>query len=339
MRSRCNLIPLRSSGNVLRVICVAANDVDEMRMTSINAVKSLALNFRKINSSLKILLAIIIQCMKIFIAGGNILMTRIICALIISVLMASSAFAGAIEAISLIDTRGQSDTDLLVNAPEVLKNQYYPGGKMPSQILAFYVKFGGQGVLFDAGLKDGHIAAQLRINGIKPEDVNTILITHLHGDHYGGLVDANGNATFPNAEVYVSEYETDYWFNVARNEPVISAMGLYGKRVHLFRWGDEVVPGVKAIDTAGHTPGHTAFLIECDGEKLIIAGDIMHFPEIQLPHPEIAVRYDVDPVKAVQSRKFLLDFAAWKNIPIAGMHITPHGIISVTKSGEGYVRQ
>ena len=310
-----------------------------MRTTRINAEKSLALNFRKINSSLKSLLAIIIHRMKIFIAGGNITMTKIICALIISILMASSAFAGVIEVISLVDTRGQSDTDLLIDAPEALKNQYYPGGKMPSQILAFYVKFAGQGVLFDAGLRDGHIAGQLRVNGINPEDVNTILITHLHPDHFGGLVDADGKTTFPNAEVYVSEYETDYWFNVARNEPVISAMGLYGKRVHLFRWGDEVIPGVRAIDTAGHTPGHTAFLIECEGEKLIIAGDIMHFPEIQLPHPEIAVRYDVDPVKAVQSRKFLLDFAAWKNIPIAGMHITPPGIISVSKSGEGYVKQ
>ena len=101
-------------------------------------------------------------------------------------------------------------------------------------------------------------------------------------------------------------------------------------------FGDEVIAGVKAIDTIGHTPGHTAYLIESDGEKLLIVGDIMHFPEIQLPAPNVAVRYDVDPEKAIQSRKFILDYAAMKNIPIAGMHITPPGLINVKKSGEGY---
>lgn len=90
------------------------------------------------------------------------------------------------------------------------------------------------------------------------------------------------------------------------------------------------------MDTSGHTPGHVSYLIESDDEKLIVAGDIMHFPEIQLPVPDVAVRYDVDPVKAVQSRKFILDYAAWKNIPVAGMHITPPGVIRVKKSGDGY---
>ena len=160
------------------------------------------------------------------------------------------------------------------------------------------------------------------------------MITHLHPDHFGGIVDTAGNASFPNAEVYVSKPEYDYWVDEVKNKSVISALKLY--TVKQFVFGDEVVEGVRAIDTSGHTPGHTSYLIEADGEKLIIAGDIMHFPEIQLPHPEVAARYDTDPVKAVQSRKFLLDYAAWKNIPIAGMHITPPGIISVTKSGEGY---
>ncbi|MBQ4402004.1 MAG: MBL fold metallo-hydrolase, partial [Synergistaceae bacterium] len=144
-------------------------------------------------------------------------------------------------------------------------------------------------------------------------------------------------ASFPNAEVYVSKPEYDYWVNEKKNESVISALKLY--TVKQFAFGDEVVPGIKAIETTGHTPGHASFLVEADGEKLIVAGDIIHFPEIQLPHPEIAVRYDADPVKAVQSRRFLLDYAAWRDIPIAGMHITPPGIIRVMKSGEGYAKQ
>ena len=260
-------------------------------------------------------------------------MARIITALIISVLIASCSYAGGIEAVTLIDTQGQSDTTLLVNASDSLKAEYYPNGKMPSQILAFWINE----VLYDAGLRDGQIAMRLIEIGVSPESVSKILITHLHQDHFGGLLDEAGNAAFPNAEVYVSKPEYDYWVNEVKNESVISALKLY--TVKQFSFGDEVVPGIRAIETTGHTPGHASYLVEADGEKLIIAGDIMHFPEIQLPHPEIAVRYDADPEKAVQSRKFILDYAAWRDIPIAGMHITPPGIIRVMKSGEGYVKR
>ena len=131
--------------------------------------------------------------------------------------------------------------------------------------------------------------------------------------------------------MYVSKPEYDYWVDELKNEAVINTLKLY--TVHLFAFGDEVVPGVRAMDTSGHTPGHVSYLVD---DSLIIAGDIMHFPGIQLPEPDVAVRYDVDPVKAVQSRKFLLDYAAWKKVPVAGMHITPPGVINVKKSGEGY---
>ena len=264
-------------------------------------------------------------------------MTKIIFALTVSVLMASCAFAGGLEVTTLVETQGQSDTGLLLNASDSLKAEYFPEGKMPSQILAFWVKVGDNGILFDTGLRAGNIPEELAKNGVSPENVKMILLTHLHGDHYGGLVNSEGKASFPNAEVYVSKPEYDYWVNELKNEGVISALKMY--RVNQFAFGDEVVAGVRAIDTAGHTPGHVSFLAESGGDKIIIAGDIMHFQTIQLPHPDVAVKYDVDPVKAVQSRKFLLDYAAWKNIPVAGMHIMIPGIISVTKSGEGYVKQ
>ena len=257
-------------------------------------------------------------------------MTKIIAALIISAIIATCSYAGGIDVLMLTDVQAQSDTSLLVNASDSLKAEYFPDGKMPSQILAFWVN----GILYDTGLRDEAVLTRLAEKGIAPESVKTILITHLHPDHFGGLVQLDGGASFPKAEVYVSKPEYDYWVNEVKNKSVISALKLY--TVHTFQFGDEVVPGVKAIETTGHTPGHASYLVEADGEKLIVAGDIMHFPEIQLPHPEIAVRYDTDPVKAVQSRKFILDYAAWRDIPIAGMHITPPGIIRVVKSGEGY---
>lgn len=278
----------------------------------------------------------ITQSAKNFTDGG-VIMTRIIFALVLSIFAASCAFAGGLEVLTLVETQGQSDIGLLVGASDSLKAEYFPDGKMPSQILAFWVMAGDNGILFDAGLRAGNIPAELSTKGIDTENVKTILLTHLHGDHFGGLVNAEGRATFPNAEVYVSKPEYDYWVNELKNDAVISALKLY--RVKCFAFGDEVVPGVRAIDTAGHTPGHVSFLVEYDGGKIIIAGDIMHFQTIQLPHPEVTVKYDVDPVKAVQSRKFLLDYAAWKKIPVAGMHIMLPGIISVTKSGDGYEKQ
>ena len=257
-------------------------------------------------------------------------MYKLLAALAIIAIMSQSAYASSINVVSLLDVQGQSDTTLLINAPDDQITNLFPDGKMNSQILAFWIN----GVLYDAGLSDGHIISELAKNGVNASDVKTILLTHLHPDHVGGLLDPQGKMSYPNAEVYVSKPEYDYWVNELKAENVINA--LKGYQVSQFMFGDEVIAGVKAIDTTGHTPGHTSYLIEADGEKLIVAGDIMHFQRIQLPAPEVAVRYDVDPVKAVQSRKFLLDYAAWKNIPVAGMHIEVPGVIQVKKSGEGY---
>lgn len=265
-------------------------------------------------------------------------MMKFFVAMLAVVLFASSSFAGSIEIISLLDRTGENDTSLLIGASDDVIRKYVPDGKLNSQILAFYVKFGENAALFDAGLHDGHIASELMKNGIKPEDVKVIMITHLHPDHFGGLIDDEGKAEFPNAELYVSRVERDYWVEDVKSDAVIETLKQYEKRTHLFMFGDEVAEGVRAIDTAGHTPGHVSYLIEAGDEKLLVAGDIMHFQQIQMPVPDVAVRYDVDPVKAIQSRKFILDYAAWKKIPIAGMHITPPGIMNVKKSetGEGY---
>ncbi|MBQ9904885.1 MAG: MBL fold metallo-hydrolase [Synergistaceae bacterium] len=252
-------------------------------------------------------------------------MTRFILAVLIAALSFSSA--SAFEIVTLIDRTGTAKTDILLGASEAETAKYYPDGEMPSQVLAFLVKTKGGGILFDTGLPDGRIAEELTKNGLAPEDVRTILLTHLHGDHYGGLVNAEGKAAFPNAEVYVSKPEYDYWVNELKDKKVISALSLYDVRQFIF--GDEVVDGVRAIDTTGHTPGHVSYLVEDDGGKIIIAGDIIHFQTIQLANPEVAVKYDVDPEKAVQSRKFLFGYAAQKKIPVAGMHIIPPGIINL----------
>ena len=264
-------------------------------------------------------------------------MIKVLTAFILLALFSCSPLsAGEIETITLTDIIRERDTSLLVGASEKDLAEYIPDGKLKNQILAFLVKVSGNEILFDAGLQDGHVAAELERSGFSPSGIKTILLTHLHPDHFGGLVSLDGKAQFPDAQIYVSKPEYDYWVNELKNENVINALALYSGKIHTFMFGDEVAAGVKAIDTTGHTPGHTSFLVEAGGQRLIVAGDIIHFIEIQLPVPDVAVVYDVDPIKAVQSRKFLLDYAALKNIPVAGMHIASPNIITVRKSGNGY---
>ena len=256
--------------------------------------------------------------------------------LIFLCISASVAFADAIEVFSLLERQGKNDTALLLGATEEQKAKFISDGELNSQILAFYVKISDREILFDTGLRNGNIAKRLAENGVFPSDVKTILLTHLHPDHFGGLVDTEGKAAFPNAEIYVSRIERDYWVNEIKNENVIEALSLYENKLHLFEFDDEIFDGIKAIDASGHTPGHTVFDIKTDDEKLLIVGDIMHFIEIQLPVPDVSVRYDVDPDKARESRKKILDYAAENEIKIAGMHITSPGIIKVKKNDNGY---
>ena len=251
-------------------------------------------------------------------------------------MFASVAFADVIEIISLLDRQGEGDAALLINATDEQKAEFLPDGKLNSQILAFYVKIKDREILFDTGLRNGNISKRLAENGVKNSEVKTIFLTHLHPDHFGGLVDSEGKAAFPNAEIYVSRIERDYWVNEIKNGNVIEALNLYQDKIHLFDFDDEFFSGVKALDASGHTPGHTVFDIKADGEELLIVGDIMHFVDIQLPVPDVSVRYDVDPDKARESRKKILDYAAENNIKIAGMHITSPGIIKVKKNETGY---
>ena len=257
-------------------------------------------------------------------------------AMFFMLMAASGASASSIEITPLLERQGTGDTALLIGASDGQKAEFIPDGALKSQIFAFYANVNGRGILFDTGLRNGNISKRLAEKGTLPSDVKTILLTHLHPDHFGGLVDGNGKAAFPNAEIYVSGIERDYWVDELKNENVIEALDLYKDKIHLFEFGDEIFDGIKAIDASGHTPGHTVFDIKSGGDELLIVGDILHFIEIQLPIPDVSVKYDADPEKAKESRKKILDYASENEIKIAGMHVQSPGIIEVRKNGDGY---
>jgi glyoxylase-like metal-dependent hydrolase (beta-lactamase superfamily II) len=251
----------------------------------------------------------------------------------------ASVKLGGMQVFPLPDMQGESPVSLLVGATEEQIAQYVPSEKLQSQILAFLVKFPDRNVLFDTGLgaaRGGKMMDALREANVSPSDIDAIFLTHLHMDHFGGLVDAEGKAIFPRAEIYVSRIERDWWLDEKKAENVMEALTPYESRLHVFEFGDTPMPGVTAIDTSGHTPGHTAFHVKAGDGELLVVGDILHFAEVQLPLPQIAVKYDSDQEKAPKARKYILDMAAEKNIPVAGMHCPVPGLWLITKNGSGY---
>ncbi|MCC8155125.1 MAG: MBL fold metallo-hydrolase, partial [Tannerellaceae bacterium] len=235
--------------------------------------------------------------------------------------------------------------------PEIL-NKYAPEGTFPNAMNAFLVQSENKNILIDTGLGN-QLFERLSTLNITPEKIDVILITHMHGDHIGGLL-KNGTVMFPNAQLYIPQPEHDYWmsddemYQVPEKSQMSftnarAVIAAYKDRLHLFVPGDinqtdEIIPGFKSIAAYGHTPGHTCYLMESGNAKMLIWGDLTHAMAIQMPHPEIAVTYDINPELAIESRLKILKYVKDNYIPIAGMHIAYPGMGKVTDSpDEGYI--
>lgn len=202
---------------------------------------------------------------------------------------------------------------------------------------AFLVEGRGVRALVDAGSGDtmgpelGKLPANLVAAGVPLDSITHILLTHIHPDHSNGLIDGAGNVWFPKAELVVQEDEIKFWvdrdLSVAAHERqrrnMINAKKSvipYASRTTRIQDG-EFLPGIHALKSPGHTPGHNTWLIEGGGESLIIWGDTIHMAFMQLERPEIAFVFDTDPEMAVKSRLRLLDRVAADRTRIAGMHL------------------
>lgn len=246
-----------------------------------------------------------------------------------------------------LDVMAMRDADMTMDKklfPDLDKYPEFSGafanGPLPAMLQTFYLKNGGRRALIDAGWGKelpikGRSADILRENGIEPEMITDILLTHLDHDHIGGLLE-NGKPVYPNAVLWVSKPEYVAWTsgNVNRGpEPIeLARKTLKAYKTSLFDYGQEIMPGIFSVDARGHTPGHTAFDIVSGGDKMTIAGDLMHAGSLQLQRPDLSSVYDMDKAQAAESRERILARAAREKALFAGMHFP---MISDARKADG----
>lgn len=228
------------------------------------------------------------------------------------------------------------------------REQYFKDGKTPASVNAFLIRTRDKNILVDTGYgmalpgRSGLIA-QLAQIGVEPSNVDEVLLTHMHTDHIAGLLEETGRA-FSKAVIRVSRPESAYWLELAEKKPenenaalVKNVVAAYGKDLlPSFAFGEEILPGITTLDASGHTPGHTVFLVRSGDNSLLILGDLIHAASLQFPLPDECAEYDSDPQNAVKARRSVLNMAAEKDIPVAGMHIPFPGAGRVKKEGAGF---
>lgn len=217
-------------------------------------------------------------------------------------------------------------------------------------INGYLIRGRGRTILVDAGTgglnnAGGQLKANLAAIGISPSDVDTVLLTHCHPDHIGGLLAADKQPVFQHAELLLHYREADYWrddekrkiaersqrnFMLARQ-----TLEAYARNVCLFSEGT-ITEGISAVWLPGHTPGHTGFRIDSEEKSLLIWGDIVHYPHIQTAQPAVSILFDADPALAEATRQKILAQAVREKLLIAGMHLGPAGFATVSRADTGY---
>lgn len=233
---------------------------------------------------------------------------------------------GDVKVMWIQDRAATQSASLFPQAPASLIDSLGLRGGIPSSMSVFLVESKGMRILFDTGLggKDSRLLHLLSLMGLTPADIGFIYLTHLHGDHIGGLMQG-GRAVFPAAQVFVAKQEFRGWMRMPseKKAQVEKMAKAYRLNLHFFDFGDYLPGDVKTIDASGHTPGHTAFRVG----DLLIAGDIIHGAALQLADLDLCPTYDMEPAEARAARKRILQYARMNNLVVAGMHLPAPGFM------------
>jgi glyoxylase-like metal-dependent hydrolase (beta-lactamase superfamily II) len=233
-----------------------------------------------------------------------------------------------------------------------------PIDKMKNTYSPIVVKTGGKTVLFDTGNGEaqfapskgerGSLNANLAAAGIDRSKIDTVVITHFHGDHVNGLLMPDNSKAFPNAEIKVPEVEWKFWMDdgemsraskgrmtelFANNRRVFDALG---RKVTTYAWDKEVAPGVTAVGTPGHSIGHTSYVISSGGKSVYVQSDVCNNIHVFAPYPDWHGFFDQDPPKAAATRRRIYDMLATEKMPVQGYHFPFPALAHIEKAGNGY---
>jgi glyoxylase-like metal-dependent hydrolase (beta-lactamase superfamily II) len=265
---------------------------------------------------------------------------------------------GQFEVTALYDGYVSLDSKLLKNIPEaevqnLLARMFVSTPKMQTAINAYLINTGANLVLVDAGAANlfgptsGSLLQNLKAAGYDPSQVDTVLITHMHRDHIGGLLTAEGKPIFTKATIYVAKKDSDFFLSTANEDSVpadkkrfftmartVAAPYLALGTWKTFEEGGLSVPGIKAIPIPGHTPGHTAYEVRSGEQTLLIWGDVVHSMAVQFSNPDVSIEFDINQQQAIGERKALFKQVASHKTLVAGAHLPFPGIGRVRADAE-----
>ncbi len=241
----------------------------------------------------------------------------------------------------------------LPQVQQAMEEAFLPKDALPITFTTLVLNHGGRITLIDTGNGDmgaptsGQWMANFRAAGFDPARVNTIVISHFHGDHINGMRLKDGTAVFPNAEVMVPAPEWDFWMDDARMNQAPEAMkgafqgvrrvfGPIANDVKRYEMNKEIVPGLTSIAAPGHTPGHTAYALSSGNGKLMIMSDITNHPALFVRNPDWAAVFDMDADQARTTRRRMLDMAAAERAQVSFYHAPFPATGHIAKDGSGY---
>ena len=194
----------------------------------------------------------------------------------------------------------------------------------------------------------GQFQANLAASGIDRNAVDTVVISHFHGDHVNGLLMADGKPAFPNAEILVPRVEWAFWMDdgemsrapKGRMEDLFKnirrVFDALGRKVTPYEWDKEVAPGITAVATPGHTPGHTSYVVASGSSRLYVQSDVTNVPVLFARHPGWHAFFDQDPKMAEETRRKVYDMVSAEKMPVQGFHYPFPALGHVEKEGDGY---
>ncbi|MEV8466191.1 MBL fold metallo-hydrolase [Fluviibacterium sp. DFM31] len=217
---------------------------------------------------------------------------------------------------------------------EVSDQNFLPTDKLVIPFTPTVVNTGGELILFDTGLNPEGTTGLLAQAGISADQVDTVVLTHMHGDHIGGL-STDGAPTYANAKIITGAVEHNYWSG-ADNDTFNSKVAPLNDQISFLDDGGSVASGVTAMSAFGHTPGHMIYIIESGGKQLAIFADTANHYVWSLGYPDWEVRFDMDKAAAAATRRKVLSMLATDKIPFIGYHMPFPGMGYVETRGDGF---